>query len=205
MRKTEVIKFLNPEESKKLFKKIKNDYSRHSLRNQAIFYLAKYCALRASEIGLLRICDYDSRNKSIYIHRVKGSRNTTLLIVDPVVLNIFERYYWIRKQSATSSNDAIFISQKGQPISRKTLDNIMKNYCDGTDIPEDKQHMHVLRHTRAMELIDYPNVELRDVQWWLGHKNIQNTMIYLDFSIKAMKTLFEKIAKEEGGTLSHAY
>lgn len=207
MRKTsKKIKFLSEPERRELFKTIELDKTRHRIRNRAMFAIIKYCALRASEVSLIKISDYDPVHKSIFIHRLKGSRSNTLVIVDPYVLKTFEEYYWLRKHSATSTNEILFLSQKGTPISRKTIDRIMRNYCLDTTIPDDKHHTHVLKHTRAMELIDYPGIELRDVQWWLGHKNIQNTMIYLDYSIQAMNLLFQKIALEEGrGEIFYAH
>ena len=52
-------KYLTPHETQELFKVIQEDDSRHAVRNRAIFHIGKYCALRASEIGLIHISDYD--------------------------------------------------------------------------------------------------------------------------------------------------
>jgi site-specific recombinase XerD len=112
--------------------------------------------------------------------------------------NAIKRYYWERIQ-INSSDNHLFLSQLGKPISRKTLDVLMKSYCSCTQIPSEKHHFHVLKHTRAMELIEYNDVKLTDVQWWLGHRNIQNTMIYLDYTSNVMISLFNKIEIMEGG------
>lgn len=194
---TSNIKFLSIAEKKELYNAIDRDQGVHAMRNQAMFHIAKYCAMRASEVGLLEMSDYDCVSKSLHIRRLKGSRSNTLKIVDPFALNSFEQYYWQRKSLALNTSK-LFTSQLGLPISRKTLDFIMKKYCAHTNIPDDKWHFHVLKHTRAMELIEYPSIELRDVQWWLGHKNIQNTMLYLDYSVTTMALLFDKIKLEEG-------
>lgn len=53
----------------------------------------------------------------------------------------------------------------------------MKGYAEGAAIPEDRRHFDVLRHTIAMHLLE-AGAELRFVQDWLGHSNIQNTVIY---------------------------
>lgn len=195
---TSNIKFLTPIECTELFETINQDTGRHAIRNIAIFHTAKYCGLRVSEIPLIKISDYDVINKTLYLRRLKGSRSNTLKIVDPICLQYFEEYYWMRKSITTLETNTLFISQKGAPISRKTLDSIMKNYCAVTSIPRDKQHFHVLKHTRAMELIEYSAVELRDLQWWLGHKNIQNTMLYLEYTATTMLALFDKLEQIEG-------
>ena len=69
----------------------------------------------------------------------------------------------------------------------------MKYYCSFTSIPRDKWHFHALKHTRAMELMETDGFDVRDVQWWLGHKYIANTMIYLNYSIQAQKSLYTKL------------
>lgn len=185
------IKFLFEDEVNRLFKAIDADTAKHHLRNKAIFYIAKYCGLRASEISLLKISDYDVKNQSLFCSRLKNSKSNILKIVDEHVLTVFENYYFRLKTQ--NQNDCIFKSQEEKGISRKTLDHLMKKYCSIAKIDVSKSHFHVLKHTRAMELIEY--VDIRDVQFWLGHKSIGNTLIYLDYTFKARETLFNKLKK----------
>jgi integrase len=51
MNNTESIKYLYPHEKTALFRALETDQSAHCLRNRAIFYLAEYCGMRASEVG----------------------------------------------------------------------------------------------------------------------------------------------------------
>ena len=53
----------------------------------------------------------------------------------------------------------------------------MKGYGEEAGIPKDKRHFHVLKHSIATHLLD-AGADLRFVQDWLGHANIQNTVIY---------------------------
>ncbi len=53
----------------------------------------------------------------------------------------------------------------------------MNTYGKQANLPEDKQHFHTLKHSIATHLLD-AGAELRFVQDWLGHANIQNTVIY---------------------------
>lgn len=194
------LKFLTQQEKEELFLVISKDHSRFSTRNKAIFYISEYCALRASEIGLITLNDIDLDKNTVFCRRLKGSKNNTLRIVNPVVLNSLKSYYWERVQQTHNSN-CLFLSQLEKPISRKTLDYLMKQYCSQTKIPPQKHHFHALKHTRAIEMIDYPDIKLTDVQWWLGHRNIQNTMIYLDYTSNAMNSLFNKLKSLEGGEI----
>lgn len=183
------VKFLFEDETKRLYAAINNDTSRHKYRNKAIFYIAKYCALRASEVSLLRMSDYDTENKLLFCSRLKNSKSNVLKIVESKTLSAFEDYYF---SLSRSPEDYIFKSQENKAISRKMLDKLMKHYCSIENIDVSKSHFHVLKHTRAMELIEF--VDMRDVQFWLGHKSISNTLIYLDYTYKAREILFKKIS-----------
>src|SRR2546422_7135523 len=68
-RKRKEIKFLTEDEFARLFSAI------HSVRDRAIFQLAYRAGLRASEVGLLQLRDYDPKADRIFIHRLKGSNS----------------------------------------------------------------------------------------------------------------------------------
>lgn len=71
------IKYLYPEEKEALFYAIENAPSRYSIRNRAIFYLAEYAALRASEIGLIEMADINLRSNEVYFKRLKTATITS--------------------------------------------------------------------------------------------------------------------------------
>ena len=76
----------------------------------------------------------------------------------------------------------LFPSRKGAPISRAMLDVLIKSYGEKAKLPEDKRHFHVLKHSIATHLLD-TGADIRFVQDWLGHANIQNTVIYAQISV----------------------
>lgn len=186
------IKFLYPDEKKRLFQVIYEDTSKYHIRNKAIFYIAEYAGLRASEIGLIKLTDVNMEKKEIYFKRLKGSNNNTLRILDSTVYSSLLEYLQYRENNGIKSI-YLFVSQKGNPISRKTLDTIMKNYCRSAHIPNDKAHMHTLKHTRAIDMAEL-GLDTKEVQYWIGHKSIKNTEVYLQFTSKQQETLYRKIA-----------
>lgn len=186
------IKFLTEAETRELYRVIDQDSGKYAIRNRAIFYLGKYCALRASEIGLLRIDDYDPDRNAIYCRRLKNGASNKLRIVDPQVSNALNEYIALRN----SPLRPLFLSQMHTPISRQSIDLIMKNYCEETTLPGDKRHFHVLRHTRAIEIIETTG-NIYDAQYWLGHKNIQNTLIYLRYTTKQQEQLYKLLKHQE--------
>lgn len=158
--------FLQLEELERLFKAIT------SARDRAIFRLAYHAGLRACEVGLLDMRDYQPRVDRIFVHRVKGSNSGDhhLSREESRALRA-----WLKERGADPG--PIFPSRKHRPISRKMLDVLMKEYGAAAGIPDRLRHFHVLKHSCATHLLSRGfNVE--QVQDWIGHARIQNTMIY---------------------------
>lgn len=188
------IKYLYTYEKERLFDEIDKDNGVHAIRNKAIFYTAKYCALRVSEISLIETSFFNPNTREIFCKRIKGGNNNTLRIIDDNVFNALTKYLTIRN-TIYPENPYLFLSNRGTPISRKMLDVIMKEMSSRANLPEEKSHMHVLRHTRAVELAD-SGLDVREIQYWLGHQNIKNTQIYMQFTSRQYEYMYRKLLKE---------
>ena len=143
-----------------------------SLRDRAIFRLMFYAGLRASEIGLLEIRDYQPRTERLMVTRLKGSNSGehSLNRKESKALKA-----WLKVRGMLPG--AIFPSRKGGPINRKTLDDLIKGYGARAGWPEKMRHCHIFKHACCTHLLSRGfNVE--QVRDWVGHENIQNTMIY---------------------------
>ena len=68
----------------------------------------------------------------------------------------------------------------------------MKKYCAAAGIGPEKAHMHALKHSCGTHLVDLGEDVLM-IQDHLGHRNIQNTMIYLRVSNKARTAADERL------------
>ncbi len=165
-RRTETIKFLTLDETRRLFACITDK------RDKAIFLLAYRHGLRASEIGLLRVSDLDLKRLRVMLHRLKGSLSGEHPLQTDEARALKA---WLKSRDTDSP--VLFPSRRNLPISRQMLDVLMKSYGDDAAIPKDKRHFHVLKHSIATHLLD-AGADLRFVQDWLGHSNIQNTVIY---------------------------
>ena len=188
--------YLNTWELNELFYALYHEPCRYQSRNIAVFEVAKYCALRVSEITHMRIDDYDPFKKTIFCNRLKGSNSNMLRIVDPNVYTALDNYLFERSK-IKSPLPNLFFSLLGTPISRQRLDRLMKHYCSYTHIPCEKWHFHILKHSRAVELAEY-GFDVDDIQYWLGHRNIQNTFVYLQYTSALKKTMFMQLEKFEG-------
>jgi site-specific recombinase XerD len=164
--RTETIKFLTLDETKRLFSRITDK------RDKAIFLVAYRHGLRASEVGLLRVDDLDLKRFKIMLHRLKGSLSGE----HPMQADEARALKaWLKQRG--SESPVLFPSRRGLPISRQMLDVLMKGYGEEAWIPAEKRHFHVLKHSIATHLLD-AGADLRFLQDWLGHAQIQNTVIY---------------------------
>src|SRR6266850_3969933 len=160
------MQFLTQEELKRLFTVIKDK------RDKALFLLAYRHGLRASEIGFLQRTDVDLKQGRITIHRLKGSLSG-IYPLQPDVIKLLRAYLRAR----ADSSPYLFISNRGVPIDRRTLWCAMQTYGEKAGLPPEKRKFHNLKHSIATHILDARG-ELRFVQNWAGHKNVQNTTKY---------------------------
>lgn len=165
-RRTDTIKFLTLDELNRLFSVIERK------RDRALFLLAYRHGLRASEVGLLRVGDIDFKKLRVMIHRLKGSYSGEHPLQPDEAKALKANL-----RSRAKESPILFTTRLGDPVSRYTLDKQMKQYGERARLPEDKRHFHCLKHSIATHLLD-AGADLRFVQDWLGHSNIQNTVIY---------------------------
>ena len=185
------IKYLYTDEKERLYAAIEKCSSMHTARNKSMFRLAKYCGLRASEVGLLYTDFFNPSKREIYCRRLKNGKNNTLRIIDTDVYNSLIDYLKI-KDSIYGSSQYLFPSNRGTHISRQMLDVLMKRFCAEAKIRKDKAHFHALRHTRAIELAE-SGLGVREIQYWLGHTDIKNTEIYLQFTTRQHENMYQKL------------
>ena len=164
--RTDTIKFLTLDETGRLFSVIADK------RDRALFLTAYRHGLRASEVGLLQVCDLDFKKMRVHVHRLKGSYSGEhpLQSDEAKAIKAYLR-------SRTKESPVLFTSSRNDPISRRTLDWLIKRYGEEAGLPADKQHFHTLKHSIATHLLD-ASADLRFVQDWPGHSNIQNTLVY---------------------------
>src|SRR6267154_4894889 len=177
----ETIKYLSKQDIDKLLQYVKP----HSIRDYTILLIAYNHGLRASEVGLIKLSDYKQVEKRLYVTRVKGGISNSYLVSDEGAKAL---KLWILIRGNTLgplfvSRRTIISEETESGISRKQLDNIFKDYSRKIGVDKDKQHFHVLRHSIAVEMVDrgIPLVQIKD---WLGHRNINSTIVYANVSDK---------------------
>jgi type 1 fimbriae regulatory protein FimB/type 1 fimbriae regulatory protein FimE len=163
--------YLEAREIARLFAVIK------SKRDRAIFRLAYHRGLRAHEIGVIKYSDFRDRDGILFVYRGKGSipRDHTLTDEELRALR-----FWIKERGTAPG--PMFPSRQGRKgISRRRLDQLMKDYCALAGIHSSKAHMHALKHSCGTHLAER-GATAAEIQDWLGHRDSGSTDIYMHFS-----------------------
>jgi integrase len=63
------------------------------------------------------------------------------------------------------------------PLSEEAINYLFQRYAMAAGLPREFRHAHVLRHSIGVHLAT-AGWDIADVQWWLGHKDIESTTIY---------------------------
>jgi site-specific recombinase XerD len=154
-----------------------------SKRDKCALLLAYRRGLRAHEVGLLKLSDF--QRDRLYVRRGKGSvsREYTLTAEELHALRL-----WIRERGPAPG--PLFLSRNHKPISRRRLDELMKRYGAEAGLIRDKQHMHALKHSAGTHCLEHGG-SVQDIKEILGHRKISSTEIYLHSSRKRREAMVE--------------
>jgi site-specific recombinase XerC len=171
-RKTETVKYLSEEQLDQFFRVIKNP------RDIAIFRVIYHRGLRASEVALLQLSDWNRERDRLRFSRLKGSNGGEYHLTSREVRVLRA---WLRVRGMEQG--PLFPSRQshGKGISSRMIELLMKEYGQHASLPIDLCHPHVLKHSCATHLLNRGE-SIEDVQDHLGHINIQSTLTYAKYS-----------------------
>jgi site-specific recombinase XerD len=136
--------------------------------------------VRRAELARLKITDIDSRRMIIHVQGGKGRKDRDVML-SPTLLKAL-REYWrgLRRKPAQWLFPGGRSHTSNRHISPKTAWNACKKAAQQSGI-RDKIHPHTLRHCFATHLLE-AGADLRTIQVLLGHRDLEETTIYLHLS-----------------------
>lgn len=149
------------------------------IRDLAMFELMYSSGLRLAELACLDLQALDAPGREL---RVLGKGNKErILPVGSKAISALARWLSVRNQYADPQETAIFVSQRGSRLSRRSIQARLARWgiLAGAD---QRLHPHLLRHSFASHMLESSG-DLRAVQELLGHADIATTQVYthLDF------------------------
>ena len=135
--------------------------------------------MRLSELVNINITDISFDDCKLNVIG-KGNKERTIYLNKACMLAV-QQYLKARPKDESipqSSKDALFLSERKERISNRTVQFIVKQELQRAGLDTSKYSVHKLRHTAATLMYQYGNVDIRALQELLGHESISTTEIY---------------------------
>lgn len=171
-------KYLTLDDSKKLLEAVNDMDDRNKERDYAIITLFLNCGMRLSELVGINIKDINFNDQKLNVIG-KGNKERTIYL-NSACMNAVNKYLAVRPHDNVKydSKDALFLSERRERISNRTVQYIVKQELKRAGLNTNKYSVHKLRHTAATLMYKYGNVDIRALQELLGHESISTTEIY---------------------------
>ena len=171
-------KYLTLDDSMKLLEAVKDEDDRNNERDYAIITLFLNCGMRLSELVGINFKDINFSDQKLNVIG-KGNKERTIYL-NSACMDAINKYMAVRPHNNVSydSKDALFLSERRERISNRTVQYIVKKELKKAGLDTKKYSVHKLRHTAATLMYQYGNVDIRALQELLGHESISTTEIY---------------------------
>jgi len=148
--------------------------NRYGHRDATMLLVAYRHGLRASEICDLRWEQVDFASATMHVRRVKNGKPSTHPIRG-------DELRALRKlQRVAPKSPFVFVSERGGPFTTDSFNWMVKRAGQKAGL-QFQAHAHMLRHACGYQLAGAGH-DTRSIQDYLGHRNIQHTVIYTELS-----------------------
>ena len=147
---------------------------RNEARDRCLLLLMFRHGLRVSEACGLKLAQVDTESRVLHVARLKKGLSTTQPLRADEIKSI--KAWLAIRAKMKPDGDAFFISERRAALSRKRAWAAIRDYGELAGLPL-PAHPHMLRHACGFALADQ-GADTRLIQDYLGHRNIQHTVIY---------------------------
>ena len=187
-------KYLTEKEAETLLETVLADEeSRSRLRDYAILTLFLNGGMRVSELVGINLRDISPDFEKLLVTG-KGAKQR-IIYLNEACREVLTHYLKTRgggKPIQAGHEQALFLSNRNQRISVKTVQWMVYKYLDAAGLGYRRLSVHKLRHTAATLLYQTGKVDLRVLKDILGHEQLNTTQIYTHVSDESMKKAMEE-------------
>ena len=156
-------------------------------RDRAMLELLYSSGLRLAELVDLNLGDVDMHDATV---RVTGKGNKDRIVpVGRQALKALRRWSQTRAELADADATALFVSNRGNRISHRSVQSRVKHWAKRQGI-DANVYPHLFRHSFATHLLNH-GADLRVVQLLLGHSDLSTTQIYTHIAREGLKRMHE--------------
>lgn len=141
---------------------------------------------RRTEVAHLKIGDIDSQRMVVHIHGGKGNRDRDVMLSQKLLDEL--RIYWcgLRRKPTEWLFPGNRWHTGNRPITAKVLWMACEHAAARAGLAHKHIHPHTLRHCFATHLLE-AGADLRTIQILLGHRDLEETTIYLHLSSRHLR------------------
>ena len=147
------------------------------VRDRAVLSVLMFCGLRRQELLDLRTGALNLADQSLLVQQGKGRKARTVYLCDEALCALRE---WSGLRSGLRcAHDWLFVTQDRRRFGETTLVRMLEEVKAIAGLKGDPRiKPHSIRHAAATRLLRN-GADLRSIQTWLGHTQLQTTAIYL--------------------------
>lgn len=186
--------FLSEDECVDLLETIRQATDKNAVRDYLIVALFMCCGLRIDEmvginLGDIRPYPQGGDGSMQLVVTGKGSKQRTIYLPE-LCADAYNAYLaGARTPPKDDKEKALFISQKGERLSHRAIERMVKKYFAKANLDATRLSPHKLRHTAATNMLN-ANTDIRVIQQALGHETLQTTQIYTHVSNASLRDAF---------------
>jgi len=159
-----------------------------AIRDKAMMELFYSSGLRLAELAGLRWDQLDLASGMVTVTG-KG-RRSRMVPVGRIALEALTAWRKVRGQFTTLEQPSVFVSNRGNPISPRTIQQRIRHWARRQGVPQ-SVHPHLLRHSFASHMLESSG-DLRAVQELLGHADISTTQVYTHLDFQHLASVYDK-------------
>lgn len=148
---------------------------RFAVRDRCMVKMCFMHGFRISELCAIQLSDIDIEARTLFVRRLKNGFST----IHPLTrdeLPLLMAWLLERETWREADSPCLFLSQKKGSMSRSTVHELFRRLGREAGLSVDV-HPHMLRHACGYALADL-GADTRVIQDYLGHRNINHTVIY---------------------------
>lgn len=174
--------YFTEEEVKQLLAAIRNP------KHKCFIALQFSCGLRVSEVLNIKQTDINTKDLTLRING-KGSKQRDINLPETVIPYIKAYWGWV----SPTPKMYLFEGQYGGRYSSRSIQIVLSEAKQKCNLAHKKCSTHGLRHAAATQRINKLGWNTRQVQCFLGHKNIKTTERYTHVGVNDFKELAQPV------------
>lgn len=199
------VKYLSIQEMKLILSQ-PDTSKRLGIRDKFFMYLLYDSGCRVQEILDLKVKSFFIKNGGVQLHVVGKGNKFRATPISNELLEMFKKYCAHYHRNASQDDYLFYTIRSGIPI-KMSSDNVQrfvekygaKARSQMPSIPH--IHPHLFRHTRAMHLY-MAGMPLEMVAQWLGHSQMETSLIYANATTQMKQAAVKKISTKENSVFA---